>query len=1408
MGYPTRNRRELVCRLGEFVVPPSGGSHRLKAEQRTRPWMPLEPFAIFACLLLAGSTGAEQAVLPGDVESGRVARRLADADHLFEQQRWTDAVEEYQRILDDAANVLVPAHSEKKEPEKKTYLPARWRCQHRLAALPPEALRAYRERIDGQARKWLEQGRTRRDERPLRKLVDEAFCSRHADQALDLLGDLAFERGDFAAAERYWRFLLPPTQAKNTSDELFFPDPQVDKARIQAKCLLLRLFSDDTAGLEEALRCFRKRYGQATGQLAGRQGKYAEILEDLYRHPELHTPPRADAAGWSTFAGDPSRNHVSPQKPRKLPYDTPPWSVDVNFAPAQRPEQQRTPTASPLPALYPAIAGDRVVVADGRFVAAFDLKTGGPRGKFDLLGELQMDDPRFDSKKQPFPEARHSVTIADGYIFARLGNQVLSRTAAGDRTEAQSFLVCLDLMADAQGKLAPRWPPIQPDRPAKKPAVFEGPPVVHEGRVYIAQTRFEPAAVATIACYDADNGAVRWRQDVCQIQDFQALPRHHLLTLAGSNVVYCSHSGAVVAVDAVSGRRAWAFLYPSRGDLWTDGKPSPRDLAPAVHAGGRLYVAPTDYGRILCLDPDTGRLLWESEPPIEAVHLLGVARGRLILTTPTGICALDAADGLPFRDWIHPEPGDRLPSFGRGLLAGNWVLWPTVKGLLVLDQETGRLAPGDIDDPVVPINFTGDNDLRGNLAFADGCLVVADGRRLRGFVPEGEFLEQRRKQSAADPANLEATYRLAVAEVDAGLLDAALADFAKVEHSAAAPLSRLAQSQRHAALLRRAALAQERKDWHQAAADLARAANAEFPVHPRLRALTRTADLWSAANRPEQAVPAWQSILSEPALRDGLIFDPGGAPHAAGVLAATQIDRLIQAHSRKVYASAEWQATLALFALKIAPPNDEDYLHGLMRVSHEFPNASVLMPALVELGQRLEEGGRPGAAARIYARCSRRPPHDSESVRDCVELASQHLTNLQSRLTAEKCTPILPHVAQAAWEISLDAEERLLTPDLHSSPRASDCVFFRRATELICRTARTGETRWSRDLPFVPSWLGFHADLAVAAGAQGVQALSVRDGEPVWGLSLDGVPGEHSFAGFRLTSWGLLCLFDERYFLVMDPATGQLSYGREGNGSRLFSNFFAGERSVLVQSSHGTCLLLDDRTGRTIHEHATEPTPWPRPPLGLDGHRILLVPNPEQLVLLDSATGKEIWRRQAPRPAINGLAPQVLVAGKSLFVLIDGWQLQRIDADSGSTDWTRLLDSAPLDLSLAANDADYLYFVTRNRLQRRRLDNGQAERDGVSLPEIAGSWRVQRFGDRLLVSPQAAEPVRPRLSILGGDLIALRPVICYHFPVLVFESKGLKLVQSRTLFADGPAASIQAVGGKLVIALSDKAYGF
>src|SRR5262249_12982456 len=145
----------------------------------------------------------------------------------------------YQRLLDDHGDDLMPLDPQ----DPQHCVQVRRLCHIHLAALPPAGLKVYRSRVDDQVKKRLDQATGTRDIALLRRIVAEHFCSRHTDRALDLLGDLAFERGDFAEAERVWRMLAPPPSRARGQDakpgidvtdlRLVFPDPQVDVALVQ-----------------------------------------------------------------------------------------------------------------------------------------------------------------------------------------------------------------------------------------------------------------------------------------------------------------------------------------------------------------------------------------------------------------------------------------------------------------------------------------------------------------------------------------------------------------------------------------------------------------------------------------------------------------------------------------------------------------------------------------------------------------------------------------------------------------------------------------------------------------------------------------------------------------------------------------------------------------------------------------------------------------------------------------------------------------------------------------------------------------------------------------------------------------------------------------------------------------------
>src|SRR5262249_25911348 len=160
--------------------------------------------------------------------------------------------------------------------------------------------------------------------------------------------------------------------------------------------------------------------------------------------------------------------------------------------------------------------------------------------------------------------------------------------------------------------------------------------------------------------------------------------------------------------------------------------------------------------------------------PTHVVQLLGVSQGRLFATLggfPQGLRAYDAAHGRI--RWTMPDDGGDRATFGRGFLSDRWVFWPTRYGLRVLNQEDGG-----------PVDAVSSAEPWGNLALANGYLIVTTPTEIWGFVPPRAGLMQARLDAAERPDDAEARYHLALAEADSGNRDQALAEFRRVEEMA------------------------------------------------------------------------------------------------------------------------------------------------------------------------------------------------------------------------------------------------------------------------------------------------------------------------------------------------------------------------------------------------------------------------------------------------------------------------------------------------------------------------------------------------------------------------------------------------------------------------------------------------
>jgi outer membrane protein assembly factor BamB len=1175
----------------------------------------------------------------------------------------------------------------------------------------------------------------------------------------------------------------------------------VDLARVQAKDILALLFEGNVGQAAAELQAFRRLHPRAAGHLAGRQGNYADTLQQFLDQART-SPPLPETLDWPTFAGAPSRNRPLPNvPPPRLWAEGPAWRVRLASGELVKDAASAAggqPTSAPHPsrlAYHPVIAGDKVFVADARRVLGFDLLTGRLAFRYELKEKAP-------AVKSSSAGTRYTLTAADGRIYARLGAHFLGPGKDGAKANGASALVCLDQPTGAVAgpSARERWR-IGAPVVAGGVAMFEGAPAVNDGRVYVALTRLAGSRSQTaIACYDADTGAPRWRQEVCDCPEYEdvptARPRQHLLTLAGSQVVYCSHAGAIVALDALTGKRAWAVRYPSRGPKTPDGDLSPRDLAPCVYAGYRLFAAPADSDCIFCLDPDTGQVLWERDR-LEVVHLLGAAEGRLIFTTPGGIRAISAATGGDQPGWSQPAEG-RLPGLGRGVLAGGWVFWPTQDPKLplrALNQEDGSQERGqEMFDPTQLRGICA-----GNLVVGGGCLVVAGTEELVGYVPPERFLPQHQRDAARPDAPGRVFYRLARAEAGAGMCVQAVRHFARAEEAAGSgqSLGALARSGRADLLadLRRGGAPGQRAA---PATLLSQLSDNGTPVAWGLPALATLGELWERAGRPQQALAVWQAILHEKHLRRQPLTGARGLPQRAADVAAARIRELIRTHGTAVYAPFEKRAKQL-----VASAPEGERVAVLRRVVEEFPSAQIALPSLLSLARLQEQVGRAGAAAQAYRlwleRSGKDPTKDAEAVpalvglsrayerQRCWEAARatwQFLAEHHGQRTAAALGPaplrnVIAERLQAkeyqaitgagpptapprdltlpllrSWEIP--AGRLIVAVRSPLAPRAAADLFFVRGVELSCHEAASGVRRWRHCLPFEPSWLGCHADMVLAGGAEGIQCLRLADGEPVWEFATCSAPGpeaerdpDAALSEFRLTTAHVFCLLGERRVLAFNVESGQVAWGFWAPGARVrplgqgggfHRNYHADRHWLVLQTTGGTRLVLASPTGQKIHEAATVTAPWPQAPVPLDGHGLCLVEDAHHVHLLDPRTGKDVWTYKPRAPtALTGEAPRLLGNREGLFAVVPtnyGYELERIDPATGKPLWPAAprIGTTLSDGKTAAFDQTAVYYVAGNILQARSLADGKRLWHRP-LPGPAGPWQVVHLGSAVAAYP-------------------------------------------------------------------------
>ena len=150
---------------------------------------------------------------------------------------------------------------------------------------------------------------------------------------------------------------------------------------------------------------------------------------------------------------------------------------------------------------------------------------------------------------------------------------------------------------------------------------------------------------------------------------------------------------------------------------------------------GLVLTAPSDCDRVFALDAVTGQKVWDTPPGTAAdiQYLLGVGSGNLI-ASGSRLVWIDVQTG-EIKARFPAQTDDALRGYGRGILAGNQVYWPTRDRIYVFDQRGPQQTRQPIE--LAPLGLTG-----GNLVISRDVLLIAAADQLSAFNTFGPQVTQ------------------------------------------------------------------------------------------------------------------------------------------------------------------------------------------------------------------------------------------------------------------------------------------------------------------------------------------------------------------------------------------------------------------------------------------------------------------------------------------------------------------------------------------------------------------------------------------------------------------------------------------------------------------------------------------
>ena len=641
---------------------------------------------------------------------------LADAEGLIQRKLWDEAIEILQKLIELTDSGFVAG------PEGRLYSSLWSKTNEVLGKMGAEGLKRYRRRFSLPARRMYEKAVADGDESGLRRVAYQFRWTEYGTKAVEALGTMAFDRGRFTQAARFWRQAMA-LRGPHDSDPLLL-------TKVAAAS---HLAGEKTVAQTVAQR-LKKHHPDAVAKIGGRKQNLVAFVERVFAMKPAAEPVAArQVKGWPGLGGIPDGMGVMAEsdvvlvpwwrRPEPKPTET---TTGATVAPTveliagkgilsglspsyqvltrlqdghvQLSIKRRTGSSSRYqnqggalpPLVHPVVVGNMVICRQENHVVAYDLLTGEidgggwrslPMAMYGKPGASGTSGMVFSGYNPYGPSigdfGQYMLTVGGDMVFAVYHytppqynvRHVMIGIRGGTKPTDTSNTSSIGAIKLDGGKLIWKVGAGEGTHDVVRNGKFLTAPTYHAGRLYAVVLHQQSHH---LVCMDATKkGAYIWSSMIAQTPAVQRRYGRHMDYLfwrgsppavADGTVYATTNSGAVAAFEADTGRPIWAYQYDSQVN----------------NAHASRYGTPTSTTQ---LNPPNPMIVTNSQ----------------VICLPadsTEVLALSAEDGRKL--WGRPRGKQQMLSAigaDRVLLSGP--------GLVVLATKDGRELYGQMDKGVV-----------------------------------------------------------------------------------------------------------------------------------------------------------------------------------------------------------------------------------------------------------------------------------------------------------------------------------------------------------------------------------------------------------------------------------------------------------------------------------------------------------------------------------------------------------------------------------------------------------------------------------------------------------------------------------------------------------------------------------